>query len=176
MEKLHVGAGPNRLPGWRNHDRDMDLRKPLPLQDGSIQFLFAEHVVEHITPAEAWQFFKEVRRVLRPGGVARVAVPCVDLVAARYDATYADFLRTRVGGDGTREDAINSIICNWGHKAIWTVAALRAVLESLGFQTTEEQSGHSLHPELNGIDRHARRIGEHANWVETGVVEAVKAR
>lgn len=51
---------------------------------------------------------------------------------------------------------------------------LRAVLESLGLQTSEARSGVSNFPELNGIDGHGRSIGEHPNWVETGVVEARK--
>ncbi len=173
-EKLHLGAGGNPLPGWSNHDLDMDLRQPLPLPDASVRFLFAEHVVEHVTPREAWRFFKEVRRVLKPGGVLRLAVPCVDLIAERYDEAYADFLRRVTGGDGSKENAMDSIISNWGHQAVWTVPALRAVLHALGLKTTEGQSGVSAHPELHGIDGHARAIGAHANWVETGIVEAVK--
>ena len=69
---------------------------------------------------------------------------------------------------------MESILCNWGHQGAWTVGALRAVLGALGFETTEAAPGVSSHPELRGIDGHARAIGEHANWVETGVVEAIK--
>jgi len=173
-EKLHVGAGANRLLDWINCDLDMDLRQALPKPDESVQFLFAEHVVEHITPEEAWRFFREARRILKPGGVMRIAVPCVDLIAKRHDERYRDFLRGAIGGNGSKEEAVESIICNWGHRAVWTVDGLRAVLEGLGFRTSEASSGVSAFPELNGIDGHGRAIGEHANWVETGVVEAVK--
>lgn len=173
-QKLHLGAGPNRLLGWCNHDLDMDLRQPLPRADASVRFIFAEHVVEHITPAEAWRFFKEARRVLKPGGALRIALPCVDSISSRHDEAYRHFLRSAVGGEGTREDAVGSIISNWGHQAVWTVGGLRAVLEALGFQTSEAACSVSSFPELNGIDGHACVIGEHANWVETGIVEAVK--
>lgn len=52
----------------------MDLRQPLPVPNDSVRFLFAEHVIEHITPEEAWRFFHEARRILKPGGVFRIAI------------------------------------------------------------------------------------------------------
>ncbi len=58
--KLHVGCGNNRLPGWLNYDKGVDIRRPLPFPDDSMDFVFAEHVVEHITAREAWRFLREV--------------------------------------------------------------------------------------------------------------------
>ncbi len=173
-EKLHVGCGRHRLLEWRNCDKDLDIRKLLPFGDESLRFIFAEHVVEHIAPAEALSFFEEVRRVLKAGGAARISVPCVDLISNRYDAEYAAFLKRKIGGAGSREDSIRSIILNWGHKSIWTVSALSAVLGSLGFHVEIAGPGFSRFAEMNGIDGHGRSIGVHANWVESGVVEAVK--
>jgi len=174
VEKLHLGCGGNRLSGWSNHDRDVDIRQPLPCDNDSVRLLFAEHVVEHITPKEAWLFFKEVRRVLRPGGAARFVVPCVDLIFERHDSQYAEFLRQRVKNDGSLEAAMSSIICNWSHQAVWTTHALQAVLGALGFKTGVSRPRVSHFRELDDIDGHHRSIGEHANWVESGVVEAVK--
>ena len=173
-EKLHVGCGRHRLPGWMNHDKQLDIRHPLPFPDGTLRFILAEHVVEHVTPAEAWHFFKEARRVLKKGGVLRVSVPCVDLIFSRHDAEYAAFLRRKVGGDGSLECAINSIILNWGHQAIWTSSALMALLGSLGFGVTPVSPGVSQFAEMIDVDGHAGSIGSHTNWVESGVVEAVK--
>lgn len=174
VEKLHLGCGANILPGWRNHDLDMDIRVPLPFPDDSIHFVFAEHLVEHVAPGEAWTFFREVRRVLKPGGVFRVIVPCVELVFRRYDTQYAEFLRRVTATDGSRESAIECIACGWGHKCVWTVEAVGIILQALGFSTAKASPGKSPFQELRDIDGHARSIGGHANWVESGVVEAVK--
>jgi hypothetical protein len=51
---------------------------------------------------------------------------------------------------------------------------MRAVLDSLGFQTYEGIVGLSQYPEFEGVDGHSRLIGAHANWVESGVVEGEK--
>lgn len=173
-DKLHLGAGENHLPGWRNLDLDMDIRQRLPVADSTLRFIFAEHVVERVLPSEALSFFREARRVLKEGGILRVSLPCVDFVSERFDPAYSAFLKQAVGGTGTREDAINSIVCNRGHQAIWTVRGLRAILEALGFETAEKQPGESNVAELRGLEGRGRAIGEHANWVETGVVEARK--
>jgi SAM-dependent methyltransferase len=173
-DKLHLCCGPNSLPGWLNHDLDIDISRPLPFPDESIQFVFVEHGVEHVTPAEAWSFLKELRRILKLGGGARIIVPCVDLIFRRYDEQYAEVLRNLSNTDGSRESAIHSIVTKWGHKAIWTTDALQVLLGALCFRTMVASPGISYFKEMEGIDRHARSIGEHANWVESGVVEAVK--
>ena len=167
------------MPGWLNHDIDIDIRKPLPFPNDSVRFVLAEHVVEHITPGEAWGFFQELRRVLKAGGVARIVVPCVDLIYQRYDQEYADFLKNKflnkkVKNNGSLEEAMQSIICHWGHRAVWTTDAMEAVLQSFGFETSVAQPKVSRFVELNNVDGHYKSIGEHANWVESGVVEAIK--
>jgi len=172
--KLQLGCGEHRLPGWTNHDKDVDLRRRLPFKDDSVSFLLAEHVVEHLNPGEALAFFREIRRVLRPGGAFRIIVPCVDLILERYDDNYRTFLKRLAKNDGSLEAAMSSIICNWGHRAIWTTKALECVLQSLHFQTAVAQPQISHFSEMTNIDGHHLKIGEHANWVESGVVEAVK--
>lgn len=104
----------------------------------------------------------------------RIIVPCVDLIHERYDEEYGQFLRSKIGGDGSLESSIQSIIVNWEHKAVWTTKALQAILEALGFKTVSLAPRESCFPEMVGIDGHAAAIGGHANWVESGVVEAVK--
>ena len=68
----------------------LDLTQPLPYPDASFAAVHGSHVLEHLTPAEAEALLGEVRRVLRPGGVIRIAVPDLDRVIAEYDPAEPD--------------------------------------------------------------------------------------
>ena len=55
MKKLHVGCGEIYLEDWINIDIESpkadlihDLRKPLPFEDDSIDFIYNEHFIEHL--------------------------------------------------------------------------------------------------------------------------------
>ncbi len=61
-----------------------DLRRPLPLQARSVDAVYHSHVLEHLDRHLVEQFFAEVRRVLRPGGVHRVVVPDFETACRRY--------------------------------------------------------------------------------------------
>jgi SAM-dependent methyltransferase len=56
----------------------------LPFADGSCDCIFASHVLEHIKDDDA--ALREIRRVLRPGGMAILPVPIVQLRTVEYDA------------------------------------------------------------------------------------------
>jgi Methyltransferase domain len=55
-------------------DHKVDIQN-LPFEDGSYDLVFASHVLEHIRDDR--QAIKEIRRILRPGGSAVLAVPIV---------------------------------------------------------------------------------------------------
>lgn len=55
-------------------DHVVDLQK-LPFSDASYDFVFASHVLEHIPDDR--RAIREIRRILRPGGIAVLPVPIV---------------------------------------------------------------------------------------------------
>ncbi len=63
----------------------LDLTRPLPYPDGAFEAAFGSHVLEHLTPGEAEAALRELHRVLRPGGIVRIAVPDLDHEVGRYD-------------------------------------------------------------------------------------------
>lgn len=85
--KLNLGCGPAAAEGftnvdwvaWPGVDVIADLDKPWPWDDGSVQFILASHVFEHLS--EPVHFMTEAWRVLQsatdvsPGGVLLVCVP-----------------------------------------------------------------------------------------------------
>jgi len=47
----------------------------IPCPDESAAAVYSSHMIEHLDRAEARVFLAEARRVLRPGGVLRIAAP-----------------------------------------------------------------------------------------------------
>lgn len=79
MKKVQFGSGTNILVGWENTDLPgTDVRKPLKYVDNSIDFIFHEHVIEHLDEVDGYIFMQECFRILKPGGVMRLSCPSID--------------------------------------------------------------------------------------------------
>lgn len=52
-----------------------DLRQPIPLPDGSVSRIHTEDFIEHIRPEEIQRLLAECHRLLKPGGLMRIACP-----------------------------------------------------------------------------------------------------
>lgn len=55
--------------------RFADVTKKIPEADSSADVIYSCHMVEHIERDEALAFFAEAQRVLKSGGIIRIAVP-----------------------------------------------------------------------------------------------------
>lgn len=175
MRKLNLGCGGNILAGWENHDMDWDIEKRIPCDDNSIDFIFAEHVVEHTDSPTALRFFDECHRILKSGGVARIAVPSVSQISLRADRAYLDWLGKSGFGEPTMRSALRNIVLNHGHKSCWSHEILGALLQAAGFEDqTICHVGWSPYPELCGVEGHGKVIGNHNNEIETIIMEGVK--
>lgn len=61
-----------------------DARNGLPYDTGTVDAINCQHMLEHLTYKEGVSFLRECRRVLKPDGVMRVAVPDAELLADLY--------------------------------------------------------------------------------------------
>jgi predicted SAM-dependent methyltransferase len=187
--KLQVGCGPNYLEGWLNSDIDLrrevdiflDAREPLPFEDGKLKFVYAEHLIEHLTFAEGRRFCREVYRTLCPGGVVRFSTPDLQFLLRYYvDSSAAAQEYTEYHSREFIRDAVHSkalVISNFfydfGHRLIYDWELLTHLLQEAGFQKIERRRvGESPHPELRGVEQHGR--GYPFNEEESMVVEAMK--
>lgn len=89
---LNLGCGQCSRPGWINMDfhaasADVlayDLRLGIPFADDSFDVVYHSHVLEHFSRSQAVFFLRECFRVLRPGGLLRMAVPDLENIARAY--------------------------------------------------------------------------------------------
>lgn len=104
MLLIQMGCGANILPGWINLDLPQyDITRPLPWEDECVDAYFLEHVIEHVLPAEAYGFFMEAWRTLKPGGVLRLAFPDLLRIAKQSTPEYISFLQKKSGETAPRE-------------------------------------------------------------------------
>jgi hypothetical protein len=172
--RIQFGSGGTFIDGWINCDLPQhDIRKPLAIASESAEFLFAEHVIEHITPQEAWVFLTECMRILRPGGTVRLAFPDLKRIL-HAPQLYHDFTNRGGWGDGTAAGSVRGALFAHGHLGAWTADSMRTMLEAQGFTVTEHRPCQSDQAELRDLEQHWKVAGWEENDAETSIVEGLK--
>lgn len=90
--RLNWGCGPVRPREWVNSDLEpgegvdlpCDIRDGLPVADDTFDCVVSIHGLEQLPYLELDATLRELRRVLRPGGTIRLAVPDLDRAITAY--------------------------------------------------------------------------------------------
>jgi predicted SAM-dependent methyltransferase len=164
--KLQLGCGPNSKPGWVNidlfhsgADLQLDLRERWPFPDGSVAYIYSEHVFEHFEfHEEVPHVLAESLRVLQTEGVFDVGVPDSEWVLSAYGNPDREYWRlTHLWHPNTCEtqlDHINYHCRQRGeHKYSWDEETLRRTLQRSGFACIARR------PYNPTLDSESRRIG-----------------
>lgn len=61
-----------------------DLAYGIPLGDASTDYIFSSHFLEHLFRYEGERLLRECYRVLRPGGIVRIAIPDLEYALSLY--------------------------------------------------------------------------------------------
>jgi predicted SAM-dependent methyltransferase len=165
LRRLHVGCGTNRFDGWINADIDpladliIFLQRRLPFPSRYLECIYSEHVLEHVSYRTAVTFFTEARRVLKPGGVIRVAMPDLDDLVDGYvrDWHRFDWVNwPQFSFIKTRAEMINIAFRWWGHQHLYNREELERALCEAGFSEIRFVSwGHSSVTDLCGLETRA---------------------
>jgi len=70
--------------------------KMIPENDSTVDVVYSSHMIEHFEKEDVALFFKEVRRILKSGGIIRLAVPDIKQQAEKYlkDGDADEFIET----------------------------------------------------------------------------------
>jgi predicted SAM-dependent methyltransferase len=176
IKKLQIGTGDNFLEDWINSDIDLnsdkkiylDARKPFPFEDSTFNYVFSEHMIEHLTYQEGMNMLSECYRVLTAGGKIRIATPNLqflfDLYASNKSKLHNEYIKwtakkinisCRVAFADTF--VINNFFRKWNHKFIYDEKALRYVLEKIGFTDIKKYDlNKSDDEQLQGLENERR--------------------
>jgi predicted SAM-dependent methyltransferase len=158
LRKVQIGVGPkNARPDWWNVDirsfdgvdEVMDAVQQWRWKN-ILDFVYAEHFLEHLRVDEAIHFFVNAGNALRPGGTIRLSTPSLEWVLISH-FTFAP------PGARAREEAfaINRAFYGWGHRFLYSRDMLRWILAELGFSScTFHDYGQSETPELKDLELH----------------------
>jgi predicted SAM-dependent methyltransferase/glycosyltransferase involved in cell wall biosynthesis len=138
---LHLGCGDKNYPGFINIDMDaagadmhLDLTKPLPWEQSSVDGIYSEHFFEHITQAEGIRLLHECRRVLKPGGIVRIATPDLQAMVNDYVTgnIQPDWARFGLDWTATRAERFNIGMRWWGHQWLYDEEELVRLASMVG--------------------------------------------
>jgi predicted SAM-dependent methyltransferase len=156
VRKLHIGCGDNTIAGWLNSDYypqfpsvfALDATKPLPFEDDTFDYVFSEHMIEHITFQEGLNLLTECHRVLKSKGTMRISTPDLEFLLWLHKKDTSDLQHsyikwatdTLIPGIPFYDAVfvINNFVRAWGHQFIYDKRMLRFSLEKAGFTKLRE--------------------------------------
>jgi len=144
---INIGSGKSQFDGWINidgnfmHRPDMwlDVRNGLPFQSGSVKLIYSCHFFEHLYLNELKPLLIECRRVLRPDGGMRIAVPNLRSAIIAYHQNRNEWFSqfpqefNSIGGR-----FFNEMLCGDQHRLMFDQSFLSEVLTEAGFSRIYE--------------------------------------
>ena len=151
-----------------------DATKRLPVEAGSCDVVYSSHMIEHLDAHELGRFLQEVHRVLRPGGIVRIAAPDLEKQIADYsktgdaDAFVATTLLCSPRPRSLRARIQLLLVGTRHHQWMYDGRSLRGLLAKHGFvETAVMPAGQTTIPDPGALDTNERAS-------ESVVVEAQK--
>jgi predicted SAM-dependent methyltransferase len=191
-KKLHIGCQGMLLDSWLNIDIEpkhqdvvmIDATQSFPFRDREFNYVFTEHMIEHISFSDAQFMLKECYRVMKNDGIIRISTPNLRFLIGMYSDTLSEVQKQylqyskkylKEGVLLNSATLINNFFRDWGHQFIYDYDSMHYILNAAGFSEIKQvEVGYSEHAELTGLERHGREIGEEFNKLESMVIEARK--
>jgi predicted SAM-dependent methyltransferase len=193
IKKLQVGTGKNFLEGWINSDIDpnsnnkiyLDASKTFPFEESTFNYVFSEHMIEHITYQEGLNMLSECYRILIPGGKIRIATPDLQFLFEIYKSNKSKLQNEYIKWSLKKSNiscvtdfsdtfVINNFFRTWDHKFIYDEKALRYIFAKIGFTNIRKcHLNESDDEQLQGLENKSRMPSGFLE-LETIVLEGTK--
>ena len=168
--KLHIGCGKREWPGWINidgvdlpHIHWRDVTK-LPYRNNEADLIYASHLIAYFDRDEIVPILNEWKRVLKPGGILRLATPDFEQLLIAYETNIVPI----EGILGPLYGKITLKGMSVYHKTCYNYDSLRTLLLEVGFKDPITWSHNETeHAELD--DHSKAHIPHDPQAIETGV-------
>jgi len=162
--KLNIGCG------WRNFGSDWthidygdydhldykcNVSKKLPLSDNIADLIYASHVIAYFDKSEIEKILLDWKRVLKPGGIIRLATPDFESMSKLYENGEYD-LCSFLGPMYGKMDMDGITIY---HKTVYDLKTIYDLLDSLGFNSIERYNWRNT--EHSSFDDHSQAYIPH---------------
>lgn len=161
--KLHLGCGKRDFgPDWTHVDCGnfphvtFHSIIDLPFVDDSCEVVYASHVLEYFDREEAVHVLREWCRVLKVGGIMRLAVPDFYKIATLYQLQLIPLHKILGPLYGKMQPPDCSTIY---HKTVYDFHSLRSILESVGLTSIRRYDWRKI--EHGHIDDHSQAYIPH---------------
>ena len=103
--KLDIGCGSKKKDGFIGMDREdfgqevlWNIDNGLPFPDGSVEYIYMSHFVEHLDERQIENLFVEMTRILQDGGIIEARCPHDKTVIKYYACHFSQWNMDRVRG------------------------------------------------------------------------------
>jgi predicted SAM-dependent methyltransferase len=164
VRRLNWGCGAHTLPGWINTDvkegagidLSCDIRNGLPLETGSIDYAASIHALPEVPYTELIPVLTELRRVLKLGGVLRLALPDLIKGVRAYERGDRDyFLIPDEDAKSIGAKLVTQLVWYGYSRTLFTQEFIGEMLERAGFTRVtpcEYRQTASPYPEIVELD------------------------
>lgn len=182
--RINIGCGLDAYPEWYNYDNSPtillsripggrilfrtpewprsvirhDVLKGLPWPDNSVECVYSSHAFEHFSYEDSLTVSRHCFRVLRPGGVIRIAVPDLRRIVQDYlkspEPMASHQFMHRMGVHSSWRGLLHP---GQSHQQMFDEASLCYMLRQAGFgQPQKKAFGESRIPDIANIELASR--------------------
>ena len=192
IRKLHIGCGGKILSGWLNSDYYpqsadilyLDATKPFPIGNNEFDYVFSEHMIEHISYSQGLLMLAECFRILKDKGTVRISTPDLLFLIDLYKDDKSDLQKEYINWATDNhikyahyyDDTfvINNFMRDFGHLFIYDEKTLRSSLGKAGFTNVRRCTlNQSEDDSLRNLEK-VKRIPEKFLRLETITLEGRK--